>query len=258
MNSLIGDNHEQSWRRYGRDDPYFGVLTEERFRSANMDAATREEFFATGREHVGRILSVIRRHVTSDMGAAKALDFGCGVGRLLLPLARNFREVCGVDISEDYLAETRANAAREGVSNLKLVVKLEQLAGEKGSYDLLHSCIVFNHIPLAAGRVLLEQMADLTRDGGVLAIQMLHRRHASPSRRLLTWVRRQFSPLNWLSNWIRRRPVFEPVMQANEYPLDVVVPLLRERGGRDFHLEFSRAFGDSYIFLFCRIDRAAG
>lgn len=45
-----------------------------------------------------------------------ALDLGCGVGRLLVPLLAAGLEVDGVDISEDMLALCREQAERQGVS----------------------------------------------------------------------------------------------------------------------------------------------
>ena len=183
MKLSIYDNHEVSWRKYGRDDPYFGVLTEERYRSKNLDDAARADFFATGEAHVEQVLSTIARHVAPDLRIDRALDFGCGVGRLLLPFGNRFKEVAGVDISEDYLAETAANARKAGLSNLQLVTHLEELSAKGLDYDLLHSCIVFNHIPMPTGLKLLGQMANMARDGGVVAVQMLHKRHASLLRR---------------------------------------------------------------------------
>ncbi len=48
---FTGDPH-RSWEAYGRQEPYFGVLTRERFLRRNLDEAARAEFFASGERHV--------------------------------------------------------------------------------------------------------------------------------------------------------------------------------------------------------------
>jgi hypothetical protein len=42
--------------KFGKDDPYFGVLTAEKFRKKNLDRAALSEFFASGEDHVAHIL----------------------------------------------------------------------------------------------------------------------------------------------------------------------------------------------------------
>ena len=49
-----------------------------------------------------------------------ALDFGCGVGRLVLPLARRYRTVVGIDISDAYIAEAVRNRDKHGLTNISL------------------------------------------------------------------------------------------------------------------------------------------
>ena len=39
------DNSDESWREFGRSDPYFGVLSVDRFRAKNLDDAAMAEFF---------------------------------------------------------------------------------------------------------------------------------------------------------------------------------------------------------------------
>jgi SAM-dependent methyltransferase len=246
------DDPDESWREFGRTDPYFGVLSTDRYRAQNLDQAALDEFFASGERHVADVLDTIARHVVAAPANGDALDFGCGVGRLALPLARHFRAVVGVDISEAYLAEAERNRDRMGLANLQFEDSLEALTAQGRTFDLVHSYIVFNHIPWPRGRRLIGEMFALLRSGGVMAVHILHRRHAGRLRRAVSWARRNFLPLHWLINLGRGRPVFEPLMQGNEYPLDELLPYLAGLGGRDFHIRIEPVpEGDSCAFIFC-------
>ena len=77
----------------------------------------------------------------------RALEIGCGVGRMTRMLARIFGHVTGIDISEEMIARARQNTA--DLTNVDLVVgdgcTLPGLAD--ASYDYAFSFIVFQHIP---------------------------------------------------------------------------------------------------------------
>jgi SAM-dependent methyltransferase len=246
------DDPDESWREFGRSDPYFGVLSIDRYRAENLDAAALDEFFASGERHVADVLATVTRHLGAAPEAGDALDFGCGVGRLALPLARHFRAVVGVDISESYIAEAVRNRDRMGLTNVQFAHRLEALTAQGRQFDLVHSYIVFNHIPWTRGKKLIGEMFALLRAGGVMAVHVLHRRHAGPFRRAVSWARRNFLPLHWLINLGRGRPVFEPLMQGNEYRLDELLPYLASLGAHNFHVHVETVpNGDSFAFLFC-------
>ena len=78
---------DQAWVKWGRQDPYFAVITNEKFRSANLTDAARKEFFDSGRYHANYVLDRCRRLIDPAFAPQRALDFGCGVGRVTLPLA---------------------------------------------------------------------------------------------------------------------------------------------------------------------------
>src|SRR4051812_1141904 len=63
-----------AWEELARREPYFSVLTDDRFLSDRIDDAARAAFFATGEADISRLLG--------DFRPESALDFGCGVGRL--------------------------------------------------------------------------------------------------------------------------------------------------------------------------------
>src|SRR3954469_1577393 len=104
---------EHDWERFAQDNPYFAVLTDERFKGSELAGEEREIFFASGRQYIEDIFSVLQSHFGCPERVDVALDFGCGVGRLLLPLARRSGLAIGVDISETMLRICAANARQE-------------------------------------------------------------------------------------------------------------------------------------------------
>jgi 2-polyprenyl-3-methyl-5-hydroxy-6-metoxy-1,4-benzoquinol methylase len=253
------DDPDESWREFGRSDPYFGVLSTDRYRAANLDEAALKEFFASGDAHIARVLDIIACHLNVPTPAGDALDFGCGVGRLVLPLARRFHSVVGIDISDAYIAEAMRNRDRNGLNNIEFFGNLSPFQSNGRQFDLVHSYIVFNHIPWERGKTIIGDLFALLRPGGVLAVHVLHRRQAGPIRRAVSWARRNFAPLHWLINLGRGRRAFEPLMQGNEYPLDTVLPFLHGLGAQGFHVEIEPTQdGDLCAFIFCAKAESTG
>src|SRR5215471_12281436 len=105
-----------AWRTLGATDPYFAVLTDPRFREADRPGPARDALFQSGEDDISRLFERIALEYP-DCAARRALDFGCGVGRLLLPLARRVPEVIGADVSTAMLAEAQQNAAQARLGN---------------------------------------------------------------------------------------------------------------------------------------------
>src|SRR5215831_14443666 len=59
-----------------------------------------DEFFATGKEIVGAIQWELRRMPAAERAQSRALEVGCGPGRLLRHIAAYFANVDGVDVSD--------------------------------------------------------------------------------------------------------------------------------------------------------------
>ncbi len=66
---------------------------------ARQQIGTPKTFFDTGRVEIGQLMAEINPF--SD-ARGKALDFGCGLGRLTRALLGHYRQAFGVDISEKY------------------------------------------------------------------------------------------------------------------------------------------------------------
>jgi tRNA/tmRNA/rRNA uracil-C5-methylase (TrmA/RlmC/RlmD family) len=118
---------DKVWEFYGKTNPYFGVSTIDKFKDENLTRSAKDEFFQTGEAHIVRIWGEIEGSFINDFKPKRALDFGCGVGRLVLPLSSRCAEVVGVDISPQMLEETGRNCAERGITNVDLALSDEDL-----------------------------------------------------------------------------------------------------------------------------------
>src|SRR5687768_1096526 len=94
---FVMNKGKEIWDSYATDEAYFAVLSEDRFRRGNLDAEAKMEFFASGHEHISMVYAALEEAFDFDLKPTRGLDYGCGVGRLLIPLAERCEAVVGVD-----------------------------------------------------------------------------------------------------------------------------------------------------------------
>jgi SAM-dependent methyltransferase len=209
----------RQWESYGRVDPFFGVLSADEYRRKNLTPEAVEQFYATGEEHVDALLS------EHDLHPRTALDFGCGTGRVLVALARRCEQVAGVDVSPAMLAECRRACDARGLANVALSAEVPDSAD--GVYDLVHTMLVLQHIPVAEGQRILERLLRAVAPGGAIAFQV------TLAPRLATRAFYQAVNLPLVGNlWnlVRGRAWGYPSMQMNGYRLDRILATLARRG----------------------------
>ena len=91
-------------------EPYFAILTAPRFLKANLTPEHEREFFASGEMLVEWMFSVIEAGLSPQFAPMSSLEYGCGIGRLALPLARRAGSVTAVDRSPVMLDLARREA----------------------------------------------------------------------------------------------------------------------------------------------------
>jgi SAM-dependent methyltransferase len=216
---------DRDWRKWGKSDPYFGVVAWPEFRTDRL-AENIDQFFQTGRRDVLALMAQIDR-LYGDISTSRALDFGCGVGRLVIPLSEKFDHVVGVDISEDMIAEARANCAKANVRNVDFVISDDALSAVGGPFDLVHSYIVLQHISVERGLALTQRMLDLLSPGGVAALHYSIKRILSPPRAIAYAVQHHapFGIGRVTANLVKRRAWDAPAMEMNQYSVPKIVRL---------------------------------
>ena len=198
-----GDGSE--WEELAQTQPFYAVLTQERFLNENLDADALDEFFASGERDVASLFG--------DRTFNDALDFGCGAGRLTLALARRSQRVVGVDISPTMLALAKRHS--EKMSNVDFAPTLESLRAR--TFDCICSLIVFQHIAVADGERLLGELLALARPGATIAIQFTFARAGGATKRFARKVRASSKLIHRATQIIRREKLRIPYMQMNEY-----------------------------------------
>jgi SAM-dependent methyltransferase len=237
-----------AWEEWGHRDPYFGVITDPKFRRSELNEHIKREFFESGESHVHGILATIRKHVEPGFAPRTVLDFGCGVGRVLIPFARIADEVVGLDVSPSMLLEARRNCDERELRNVKLLASDDTLSALNGSFDLIHSCIVFQHIPVERGRALFAKLLQHLRPGGVGAVQLTYSKARFASTHGLAPAPPATMPAPDASAQLVAAGA-DPEIQMNPYNINEILFLMQCCGVQRFHVEFSDHGGELGIFL---------
>jgi SAM-dependent methyltransferase len=226
---------DRSWDSFARRDPYWAVLTEDRFRSAAMSLDDRRAFFDGGEIHVGALFAARNDLVGGALPPRRALDFGCGVGRLLPALAKRCELVVGVDVAPAMIAEARANCRRLAISNAELVCDGGDLDSVAGEFDFIHSVLVFQHLEPARGERILARLCRRLAAGGVAALHFTTGSRYSDMERRVSDLRHALAPLHWLLNLAAGRPPFEPPMRMSVYAPERLERIATAAGCRVLH-----------------------
>jgi SAM-dependent methyltransferase len=243
MNSDLST--DTAWEEWGRRDPYFGVLTDPKFRRASLTKQVLNDFFASGRCHVDYVMQMIRKHIDETFEPKRILDFGCGVGRTLLAFATDEREVVGVDVSPSMLREAQMNCQEHGARNVRLLPSDDALSLLTEQYDLVHSSIVFQHIPAERGRAIFSRLLQQLRPGGVGAVQV-------------TYSKAHFALTHGVAPTVGRArvtkqntsPRADPEIQMNPYNMNEWLFLMQRQGVVRFQAEFTDHGGELGLFFF--------
>jgi len=227
---------DTDWDKWGEIDPYFGVLSSDEYRAANLNEELREKFFRSGEEYISRTLENVRSHLDRNYQPKRCLDFGCGVGRLVIPLGGLSQKVIGVDVSEHMLAEAASNCQKRNIENVSFIKSDDNLTRLTGTFNLIHSCLVLQHIPAQRGMQFIDVLVKHLEPGGVVAIQFYYRCDAPKITRALVKLRYSLQIANAARNLIRGRPLREPAMQLHTYDLEAIISMLKAAGVDSIYL----------------------
>jgi SAM-dependent methyltransferase len=150
--TAVSERMRSDWNQRALEDPHYYVA----FGGRDQD---EEGFLATAADVLRSLEAELRR--LSNEPHRRALEIGCGPGRLMKPLSRHFSEIHGVDVSDEMirLARERLRDIPHARAHATNGASLAQFAGQ--SFDFVYSYAVFQHIP--SHDVVLAYMNEISR-----------------------------------------------------------------------------------------------
>ncbi len=161
--------HQRDWEDLGDLDPCWAILAFPERRYGRWDL---DEFFRSGEQEIAG-LAVDMQRLGYPARRERALDFGCGVGRLTRALATHFWHCYGLDVAAPMIAAARKLNAT--YPNCEFVLNDNPDLGmfPDGHFDLIYSVLVLQHLPTrAAIGAHLADFARVLAPGGLLVCQI--------------------------------------------------------------------------------------
>ena len=211
------------------DEPYFTVLTDPKFLRANLTDETRREFFAGGEALVDFMWRTIQLRLSPDFGPTAILEYGCGAGRLALPLARRAARRAGmvtaVDRSPAMLRTARLEAESEGVQNI-VFCEPDELFAQTNRFDFLVCYLVLQRMPPRDGLALVRRLIERIVPGGIGVFQFPYRTEASALVSGSRWLREHVPGANAVVNTLRGQAGSQPFTPTHTYRTEDVLKIL--------------------------------
>jgi SAM-dependent methyltransferase len=190
----------RAWERFGDTDPMWGVLAH----PGKQGRWQEDEFFEHGRAEVSALFGQL-----GLVGVApdpdRALDFGCGVGRLTFALAERFGRVDGVDISAPMIAGAERRNQVGDRCRFHVYNGRDLTMFADGTFSFVTSLLTLQHVPPTDAERYLAELVRVLRPGGVLAVQLPAAKAAPPR-----WpVRAKQMGRAWLTRAVHRPPTMK-------------------------------------------------
>jgi SAM-dependent methyltransferase len=214
------DSLQKHWETFAQQDPMWAILTD----PTKQDRAWNEaEFYATGVYQIAEMVGWVS-WVLPLLKLERAIDFGCGIGRLTQALADHAGHVTGVDIAPTMIELAEAKNQKQNcqfVCNQR--ADLSVFADE--SVDFVYTSITLQHIPPKFARLYLVEFFRILKPGGAVCFQLPTEARTDRTalhRLVRLGVQRAIS---MVGEWFGK-----PVMEMHGYPEPEVRRLCLEHG----------------------------
>jgi SAM-dependent methyltransferase len=159
---------QRYWDQHAESDPLWTVLA---FPDKSGGRWTLQEFMKTGEREIALLFHRLAA-LQIEQPARRALDFGCGVGRLTQALARRVEGAVGADISPVMIE--LAGKLNRYPNNADYICTahtgLESLPAQ--SFQLIYSNIVLQHVLPDVAVSYLHEFFRLLEPDGLLVFQL--------------------------------------------------------------------------------------
>ncbi len=217
------DQLKDNWQRFGLEDPLWAISTDP---SGKDNRWELERFFQIGRDTVAASMQPVLA-LRPDLGRGRALDFGCGAGRLTRGLAAFFDEVVGVDVAASMIAKAHELSPVDSRCRYVLNEQPDLRIFEAESFDFVLTFIVLQHMNQEYQAQYLAEFLRVLRPGGLCLFQLP----------------------DYLSNTAAPGPDRAPVMEMYGMAPETIMEIITRLGGVLLRTE-ENGWAGSYVRSF--------
>lgn len=217
---------KENWNEWGKKDPLWGVLTWSNKKNNQWEPV---EFFKTGELEINNVFDYLKLKKVS-VNNGKALDFGCGVGRLTQALASEFDQVIGVDIAPSMIDKAK-DYNKVGERCRYVLNDTDNLAlFEDNVFDFVYSNIVLQHMEPRYSKKYLQEFIRVLKKGGVAIFQIPSEKKQAGSKKLTlsSRIKRRIKLI--IQGSPKQEGNTEPIMEMYGIPKDDLVEIINQHG----------------------------
>jgi SAM-dependent methyltransferase len=160
---------QKHWDALGRTDPLWAILTVPTKRYGGWDLA---EFFASGEREIAGVLREAGALGLPLTRRRRALDFGCGVGRLTQALCGHFETCDGVDIAPSMIEQARRYNRHGDRCRYALNAADDLALFPDDTFDFIYSFVVLQHVEPRFIERYLREFVRVLAPGGMVGVQI--------------------------------------------------------------------------------------
>jgi SAM-dependent methyltransferase len=167
------------WDGLGKRDPFWAALTHPDKTAGGWE---QDAFFQSGVDEIAAIVNRARV-LGLQWSDRRALDFGCGPGRLTQALAARFQRADGLDISKAMLELARRlnRFGERCYYHLNTAPDLS-LFGD-AAFSFVYSTLTLQHMERRYSRTYIREFLRVTEPGGVIVFQVPSHRLSAVARK---------------------------------------------------------------------------
>jgi len=246
---------QRHWDEFGNTDPLWAILAWHKKDDPEQQWKL-DEFFRLGEEEADALVEYIKS-LDAIPSWGRALDFGCGIGRVTQPLCRYYDEVYGVDIAPSMIKLAEEHNSYKGRCRYVLNEKDDLTVFPDNHFDFIYSSIVLQHMEPKYAIAYLKEFMRTLRPNGQLIFQIPSRPNYRKPRRVIKALTPKFIFRAYRKTRDRVNKD-EPRMEMYGIKRKKIVELLEANGAKMLDVQQDNSAGEHWIsFKYCASKRPA-
>lgn len=162
---------KETWEHLGTEKAHWSVLSADTFLPDSLHQSI-DSFWASGQAEAAQAIQVLTQFGCGQFEQKVCVEFGCGVGRVTVGLAKTYKTVHAYDISRTHLAYAEARAREVGAGNIDFHECANDFRLAIEPCDFFYSVIVLQHNAPPVILTIIRNALKALKPGGIAMFQV--------------------------------------------------------------------------------------